>query len=61
VDAGQPTWYGTVEIGFGVVTALVAIGLAKGSGLARLLVTALSPWRGRPCCVPRPAAGRSPS
>ena len=41
LDAGQPTWYAVVEIGFGVVTALVAIGLAKGSGLARLLVTAL--------------------
>jgi hypothetical protein len=41
VDAGQPTWYAMAEIGFGVVTAVVAIGLAKGSDLARLLVTAL--------------------
>lgn len=39
--AGQPAWYGMVEIGFGVVTAIVAIGLARASSLARLLVTAL--------------------
>jgi hypothetical protein len=45
VDAGQPTWYGAVEIGFGVITGLVALGLAKGSGLARLLVTALMALR----------------
>ena len=45
VDAGQPSWYGAVEIGFGVITGLVALGLAKGSGLARLLVTALMALR----------------
>jgi hypothetical protein len=35
------TTYGWVELGFGIATALVAIGLFRGSGLARLLVTAL--------------------
>lgn len=45
VDAAQPPWYGMVEMGFGVVTALVAIGLAKGSDLARLIVTALMVFR----------------
>ena len=35
------TAYGWVELGIGVLTALVGVGLLRGSGLARLLVTAL--------------------
>ena len=35
------TTYAWLEIVVGVVTALVAVGLLRGSGLARLLVTAL--------------------
>jgi len=41
LDVDQPTWYGMVELGFGLVSAVAAVGLAKGIGVARLLVTAL--------------------
>lgn len=35
------TAYGWIELGIGVITALVGIGLLQGSGMARLLVTVL--------------------
>lgn len=39
--SGSATTYGWVEIVFGVITALVAIGLGNGNNFSRLLVTAL--------------------
>jgi hypothetical protein len=41
ITPSAATTYAWVEIGWGVIVALVAIGLAGGSGLARFLVTAL--------------------
>ena len=38
---GTATTYGIVEIVFGVITAVVAVGLWSGNSLARLAVTAL--------------------
>lgn len=35
------TAYGWVELGLGILIALVGVGLLRGSGLARLLVSAL--------------------
>jgi hypothetical protein len=40
-STGTGTAYAWMELGFGVVVALVAIGLARGSSVARLLVSAL--------------------
>jgi hypothetical protein len=41
LTGSDATVSGWVEIALGIVTALVAIGLARGSDLARLLVSAL--------------------
>lgn len=41
IATSTATTYAWVEIGWGVVVALVAMGLAGGSGFARFLVTAL--------------------
>ncbi len=41
ISAGTATTYGIVEIVFGVITAVVAVGLWTGNSFARLAVTAL--------------------
>lgn len=41
ITSSNVTLYAWIEIGWGVVVALVAMGLARGSGLARFLVTML--------------------
>lgn len=41
ISGSTATTYGIVEIIFGVITALVAIGLAGGNNLARFVVTVL--------------------
>jgi hypothetical protein len=41
ISEGTATTYGIVEIVFGVITAIVAVGLWSGNALARLTVTAL--------------------
>ena len=41
LSGGSGSAYGWVELGIGVLTALVGVGLLRGSGMARLLVTAL--------------------
>ena len=41
ISSGTATTYGWVEIVFGVITALVAIGLGNGNNFSRLLVTLL--------------------
>ena len=41
ISSGTATTYGWVEIVFGVITALVAVGLGNGNNISRLLVTLL--------------------
>jgi hypothetical protein len=41
ISEGTATSYGIVEIVFGIITALVAVGLWGGNSFARLAVTAL--------------------
>ncbi len=41
ITTGTATTYGWAEIVFGVITALVAIGLGNGNSFSRLLVTLL--------------------
>jgi hypothetical protein len=41
ISEGTATGYGIVEIVFGIITALVAVGLWGGNSFARLAVTAL--------------------
>lgn len=41
ISEGTATSYGIVEIVFGIITAVVAVGLWTGNSLARLAVTAL--------------------
>lgn len=41
ISEGTATTYGWVELIFGVITVLIAIGLWNGAGWARLVVTAL--------------------
>ena len=41
ITSSNVTLYAWIEIGWGVVVALVAMGLARGSGFARFLVTML--------------------
>jgi hypothetical protein len=41
ISEGTATSYGIAEIVFGIITALVAVGLWVGNSLARLAVTAL--------------------
>jgi hypothetical protein len=45
LSGGSGSAYGWIELGIGVLTALVGVGLLRGSGLARLLVTALMALR----------------
>lgn len=41
LSGSSGTAYGWVELGLGIITAVVGAGLLRGSSLARLLVTAL--------------------